>query len=105
MIVTTTPTIEGKRIKEYLEVVFGTDIYLVGGLLGGGLVNQETLFGGALKSATEKMIIKAAGADAIIGVHTEVLSPGGINSIIVVVTGTAVKLVDAEESDELPDLF
>jgi uncharacterized protein YbjQ (UPF0145 family) len=104
MILTTTPTVEGKRIKEYLGIVSGTDIYLVGGLFGGGLANQENLFGSALNSATSTMKSKAFGADAIVGIRTEVLSPGNLNNIIVVVTGTAVKLEDANESDELPDL-
>lgn len=104
MILTTTPTVEGKRITEYLGVVSGTDIYLVGGLLGGGMANQEGLFGVAFGAARENMVKKAAGADAIVGIQTEVCSPGGLNNIIVVVTGTAVKLADAEESDDLPEL-
>jgi len=103
MILTTTPNVEGKRIKEYLRIVSGTDIYLVGGLLGGGLATQENLFGTALNNATSKMKSKAFGADAIVGIRTEVLSPGNLNNIIVVVTGTAVKLENATESDELPD--
>lgn len=103
MILTTTDCVEGRKIKEYRGIVSGTDIYLVGGLMGGGLANQENLFGWAFKTACEKMESKAYGADAIVGIHTEVLSPGNLNNIIVVVTGTAVTLGDADD-DDLPEL-
>lgn len=116
MILTTTPSVEGKQIKKYLGVVTGTDIYLVGGIFGGGLGNQENLFGAAYANACGKMEEKAKRkhANAIVGIQTQVLSPGNLNNIIVVVTGTAVYLEnmpisDARESDttmsdELPDL-
>lgn len=103
MILTTTDSVAGKRIKEYREIVSGTDIYLVGGLLGGGLANQEILFDVAFQNACGKMKSKAYDADAIVGIHTEVLSPGNLNNIIVVVTGTAVTLTDADD-DDLPEL-
>ena len=106
MIVTTTATVEGYRIKDYLQVVYGTDIYLVGGILGGGLADQEGVFGRALHRATSLMISKAPDADAIVGVHTEILSPGNLNHIIVVVTGTAVKLTYSwdDDNEDLPEL-
>lgn len=103
MILTTTDSVAGKRIKEYRGIVSGTDIYLVGGAFGGGLANQENLFGAAFRSACGKMESKAYGADAIVGIHTEVLSPGNLNNIIVVVTGTAVTLTDTDD-DDLPEL-
>ena len=117
MILTTTASVEGKRIKKYLGVVTGTDIYLVGGILGGGLANQENLFGAAYQKACSKMEEKAKQkhANAVVGIQTQVLSPGNLNNIIVVVTGTAVSLEDAainntaeanitSMNDELPDL-
>lgn len=94
MILTTTPYVEGKKVSRYRGVVSGTDIYMVGGLLGGGLVSQESLFQMAQQTAIKHMIKKALSADAIIGIHTELVSPGGANFIIVVVTGTAVDLED-----------
>ena len=107
MILTTTPSVEGKSIKKYLGIVTGTDIYLVGGLIGGGLANQESLFGSAYKTACNRMKAKASGADAIVNVQIQACSPGNLNNIMVIVTGTAVMLEDdepAEMYDELPDL-
>ena len=108
MLLTTTPNVEGKQIKEYLGLVAGTDIYLVGGLLGGGLANQEKLFGVAFDNACTKMRNKAAlkKADAVVGINYTVSSPGTAANIIVTVTGTAVSLGEKEvETDELPDMF
>ena len=92
MIITTTDNIENTKIEEYLGIVSGTDIYLVGGLLGGGLANQEKLYSQALHNAMGKMKEKAEnlGADAIIGVSTSIVSPGNLNNIIVIATGTAI---------------
>ena len=104
MILTTTPSVEGKTIKEYLGVVTGTDIYLVGGLIGGGLANQENLFGSAYKTACEKMKAKMPKADAIVNIQVQIASPGNLNNIIVIVTGTAVLLSDAQSFDELPEI-
>lgn len=104
MLLTTTSTVEDKEIEEYLGLVTGTDIYLVGGLLGGGLVKQETLFSSAFAQACKHMKSKATllGANAIVGINCTVSSPGNTNHIIVVVTGTAVK---TRETDELPDIL
>lgn len=92
MIITTTNNIEGLNIRKYLGIVSGTEIYLVGGMIGGGLVNQEGLYTNALKRAMDRMEEKARnlGADAIVGVSSNFTSPGGLNSMIVAVTGTAV---------------
>lgn len=51
MLKTTTENIEGKKIENYLGVVSGTDIYLAGGVLGGGMANQEKLYGKAVNTA------------------------------------------------------
>lgn len=92
--ITTTQSFEGKRIEAYYGTVSGTDIYLVGGAIGGGLANQEELFGKAFFSAKKKMFQKALklGANAVVGMQSIMTSPGGLNNMIVVVTGTAVKV-------------
>lgn len=108
MLLTTTETIEGYVVDKYLGLVSGTDIYLVGGLIGGGMANQEGLFGGALSKATQHLISNAnlLGADAVIGIQQSFTAPGGVNTMILVLTGTAVKLVEAKETyeDTLPPL-
>lgn len=92
MIITTTDNVGTRKIRSYLGVVSGTDIYMVGGLIGGGLISQEGLYTSALSKAISKMKQKAEdlGADAIIGVSTNLSSPGNVNYMIVTVTGTAV---------------
>ena len=57
--ITTTDSFENKEIEKYLGTVSGTDIYLVGGVLGGGLANQEKLFGTAFTAAKSRMLEKA----------------------------------------------
>ena len=106
MLLTTTNNIEGKKIKEYLGLVYGTDIYLVGGLFGGGIVNQENLFGSALQAATEKLAAKAValGADAVVGMQSNFTAPGNNNHMILTVVGTAVKTSESNYIDELPEL-
>lgn len=91
---TTTDSFEGYAIEEYLGTVFGTDIYLVGGLVGGGLANQEELYGSAFKTAKEKMFEKARkiGANAIVGIETQFAGCGTTAHMILTVTGTAVKI-------------
>lgn len=110
MIITTTDNIADRKIRKYFGVVSGTDIYLVGGAFGGGLANQEELYSSALRKAMDKMEQKAKklGADAVIGVSTNFTSPGGLNSMILVVTGTAVltggAAKDEISNEEIPDL-
>lgn len=107
MIVTTTPTIEGKHISQYLGVVSGVDRYLVGGLLGEGFFKVDELVYESYKKAEEKMIQKALalGADAIIGLQYSPFSWDGDRRVDMMVTlvGTAVKTVD-EAFDALPEL-
>ena len=94
MIITTTNQIEGYKVKEYLTTVTGTDIYLVGGLIGGGMANQEKLFGNAYRNALSKMEAKAkeAGADAIMGLLLNFTGAANTGSVIVALIGTAVKI-------------
>lgn len=45
------------------------------------------------------------GADAIVGISVNLVSPGNANNIIVVVTGTAVKVGgESQKEDELPEI-
>jgi uncharacterized protein YbjQ (UPF0145 family) len=91
---TSTESFADAVIEKYLGTVVGTDIYLVGGIIGGGLINQEKLFGNAFEKAKERMIQKAfdRGGNAVVGMQVSFASPGGVNEMIVVVTGTAVKI-------------
>jgi len=103
MIVTTTPTIEGKKIIEYKGVVFGEVITGVDFIkdFAAGLTN---FFGGRSKSyegellyarqnAISEMEQRAAdmGANAVVGIDVdyEVLGQGG-NMLMVSISGTAV---------------
>lgn len=94
----TTNEVKGYQIKQYLGPVYGTDIYLVGGLIGGGLASQEKLYGYAFNSANTHLLQHAAekGANAVIGTTYSITSPGNLNEIIVIANGTAVIL----EKDE-----
>ena len=102
MIVTTTPTIEGRAIKEYRGIVFGEVISGVNFVkdFAAGLTN---FFGGrsnsyegeliqAREGALAEMMSRATsmGANAIVGldVDYEVLGQG--NMLMVTVSGTAV---------------
>ena len=79
-----------EKAPEHIQVSFP----VVGGVIGGGLANQENLFGGAFASAKAKMLQKAKerGGNAVVGMSVNVTSPGNLNNIIVIVTGTAVKV-------------
>ncbi|MBR1584440.1 MAG: heavy metal-binding domain-containing protein, partial [Clostridia bacterium] len=85
--------------EAYLGTVYGTNIYTVGGVLGGGLANQEKLFGAAFADAKKKMYDRAValGGDAVVGMQTIMTSPGGMNEMIVIATGTAVALKKEDE--------
>ncbi len=105
MIVTTTPSVEGKRIIEYKGVVFGEVISGVDFIkdIAAGFTN---FFGGrsnsyegeliqARENAMAEMVSRAQsmGANAVVGVDIdyEVLGQGG-NMLMVTVSGTAVVL-------------
>ena len=105
MIVTTTPSIDGKQIAEYLgpvagEAVLGANIFrdlfasirdIVGGRAGG---YQKVLRDGR-HHAIEDMIEEARdrGANAIVGVDIDYESLGETNSMLMVsANGTAVRL-------------
>lgn len=107
MILTTTPTIEGRTITEYKGVVFGEVIIGVN-LLKDFAASLRDIFGGrsntyenelveARESAMREMRTRAQAlnADAIVGIDIdyEVLGQNG-SMLMVTASGTAVKLRD-----------
>ena len=97
--ITTTNTFEGYLIEEYIETVIGTDIYTCGGAMGGGLLTQEKLLGGAFQKAKKLMFEKAkqVNGNAVVGMTMQTVSPGALGQIIVSVIGTAVKIKKCDE--------
>lgn len=94
MILTTTNDVKGYNIIEYIGIVAGTDIYLIGGVFGGGMANQENLYTDALSRAISNLRQNAEvmGANGVIGIQSNITSTGGTNSLILTLTGTAVKI-------------
>jgi len=105
MIVTTTPSIEGKNIKNYLGVVTGEAIMganmfkdLFAGirdLVGGRSSAYEKELGNAREVAFQEMRERAAalGANAVVGVDIDYEVLGQNNGMLMVsVSGTAVKI-------------
>ena len=106
MIITTTPSIEGKSIKTYLGVVTGEAIMganmfkdLFAGirdLVGGRSATYEKELGNARNVAFEELRERAAamGANAVVGVDIDYEVLGQNNGMLMVsVSGTAVKVL------------
>lgn len=93
MILTTADSVPGRKITHTITLVKGTDIYLVGGLIGGGMSNQENLFSAALSAAAQHIERNAAiyDADAVVGIKPT-LTVAASGSVILALVGTAVKL-------------
>lgn len=105
MILTTTPTIEGRTIVEYKGVVFGEVIVGVNFLkdfaasirdiIGGRSNTYENELVNARNTAMNELQARAMalGADAVVGIDIdyEVLGQGG-GMLMVTASGTAVKL-------------
>lgn len=105
MIMTTTPTIEGRTIVEYKGIVFGEVIVGVNFLkdfaasirdfIGGRSNTYETELINARNAAMSELQAraKAMGADAVVGIDIdyEVLGQGN-GMLMVTASGTAVKL-------------
>jgi uncharacterized protein YbjQ (UPF0145 family) len=103
MIVSTTSTLDGKPVREYLGIVTGEviaganivrDVFAsVTDIFGGRSGKYEEVLSGAREEAISEMKIKAAkmGANAVIGVDIdyEVLGKAG-SMLMVSVSGTAV---------------
>lgn len=106
MIISTTPTIEGSPIRNYLGVVAGETVAGVNvlkdftagirNIIGGrsGAYEQELV--NARNQALEEMTKRAAsmGANAVVGVHLDyqALGADGGNMLMVAASGTAVQL-------------
>lgn len=103
MIVTTTPTIDGKQIVEYKGLVFGEVVsganfirdFLAGitDIIGGRSGAYESKLNSARREALDELEkeAKKVGANAVVGVSMEYQSMGGDKGMfIVVATGTAV---------------
>ncbi len=105
MIVSTTPTIEGRRIKEYLgivsgEAVLGVNIFKdlfanIRDLVGGRAGAYEKELKNARGMAMDEMVAEAVGlgANAVVGVDLDYEVVGQSGSMLMVsVNGTAVVL-------------
>jgi uncharacterized protein YbjQ (UPF0145 family) len=107
MIVTTTPTIEGRRITEYLGIVAGDailganifkDIFAgIRDIVGGRSAAYEQELRKAKQIAMDEMIefAESLGADAVVGVDIDyetVTMGGGGGMLMVSVNGTGVRL-------------
>ncbi|MBX7248850.1 MAG: heavy metal-binding domain-containing protein [Caulobacteraceae bacterium] len=105
MIVTTTPLVEGRPVKEYLgvvagEAILGANIFrdLFAGIrdvIGGRSGSYEQVLRQARDEAMAEMKEQAAqlGGDAVLGVDFDYETVGQTGSMLMVtVSGTAVKL-------------
>lgn len=104
MIVTTTPTLDGRQIREYLGVVTGEAILganimkdMFAGfrdIVGGRSAAYEQELQKARVIAMREMEQQAAemGADAIVGVDLDYETVSSGNMLMVSVSGTAVKI-------------
>lgn len=104
MLITTTNTVEGKKVKEYLGLVTGEtiigvnfvkDIFAsVRDVFGGRSGTYEEELKRAREIATSEMESKAQalGADAVIGVDLDYETVGASGSMLMInVSGTAVR--------------
>ncbi len=103
MIVSTTPTIQGREIRQYLglvtgEAIMGANVFKdffasITDIVGGRSAAYERELQKARKIAVDEMTAEAAsvGGDAVVGVDLdyEVIRDG---MLMVAVSGTAVKL-------------
>ena len=108
MIITTTPSIDGKRIVEYLgvvtgEAILGANIFrdmfaAVRDIVGGRSAAYERELGKAREIALAELEdwAEELDANAVVGVSIDYESFGQTNGMMMVsATGTAVKLKDA----------
>ncbi len=105
VIVSTTPTLEGKPIQEYMgivtgEVIVGANIFRdmfanVRDIVGGRSGSYERILADARKQAIEELQAEAAaiGGNAVVGIDLdyEVIGPNG-SMLMVSASGTAVRV-------------
>lgn len=105
MLMTTTPSVEGKRIVRYLGVVTGETIiganvfrdFLAGvrDFFGGRSGSYEAVLREAKDTALEEMVrqAEALGANAVVGIDLDYETVGGSGSVLMVTcSGTAVRV-------------
>ena len=105
MLMTTTPSVEGKQIVRYLGVVTGETIiganvfrdFLAGvrDFFGGRSGSYEAVLGEAKDTALEEMArqAEALGANAVVGIDLDYETVGGSGSMLMVTcSGTAVRV-------------
>jgi uncharacterized protein YbjQ (UPF0145 family) len=105
MITTTTHTVDGRRIRQYLGLVTGEAImganvirdFMAGltDLVGGRSGTYESKFAEARETALQEMEEEAQrkGADAVVGIDIDYQVLGANNGMLMVTaTGTAVKI-------------
>ena len=105
MLMTTTPSVEGKRIVTYLGVVTGETIiganvfrdFLAGvrDFFGGRSASYEAVLREAKDTALEEMArqAEALGANAVVGIDLDYETVGGSGSMLMVTcSGTAVRV-------------
>lgn len=105
MITTTTHSIEGKSIEQYLgvisaEVIIGANVFkdILGGLrdfFGGRSGTYEKVMSEAKQNAINELIQKAqsVGANAIVGIDLDFETVGsGGSMMMVIASGTAVRI-------------
>ena len=105
MLMTTTPSVEGKRIVRYLGVVTGETIiganvfrdFLAGvrDFFGGRSASYEAVLREAKDTALEEMArqAEALGANAVVGIDLDYEAVGGSGSMLMVTcSGTAVRV-------------
>lgn len=104
MIITSTSSIEGYQITEYLGVVTAAETYTIGGIIGEGVFKQGLYFSNAMNRALQDMKGTAARlhADAVVGVQTSVTAMSSIGNVVVTVIGTAVKTKNVDEEEQEP---
>ena len=105
MLMTTTPSVEGKQIVRYLGVVTGETIiganvfrdFLAGvrDFFGGRSASYEAVLTEAKDTALEEMArqAEALGANAVVGIDLDYETVGGSGSMLMVTcSGTAVRV-------------
>ena len=105
MLMTTTPSVEGKQIVRYLGVVSGETIiganvfrdFLAGvrDFFGGRSASYEAVLREAKDTALEEMArqAEALGANAVVGIDLDYETVGGSGSMLMVTcSGTAVRV-------------
>jgi uncharacterized protein YbjQ (UPF0145 family) len=103
MIITTTPSVEGKKIVKYLgivssEAVVGANIFRdlfasIRDIVGGRTASYESVLRGAKESALKELQENAAelGANAVVGIDLDYETVGSNGSMLMVsASGTAV---------------